>query len=212
MIISVHIAKTGGASFLGYLNSVFGDQVYHGYFFDKEKMPQVSIIHGHFNAYKQKQRYPEAQLITWMRDPIERVISHYQYWQRKPDENNRDCKAIYDNRWSLSDWATQGIESKNWVSRHTCCFDELKIEDYSFIGIKEYYERSITLFNKIFQIDEKYTIPMKNINPNKFVNEKYNDVPQDVKNKIIENNLMDIKLYKEALISFKKKCDQYEIE
>ena len=48
---------------------------------------EVACIHGHFLPVKYRialARRP-AHYVTWLRDPVERIASHYAFWRRDYD-------------------------------------------------------------------------------------------------------------------------------
>jgi hypothetical protein len=91
--ISIHIQKTGGRSFRDTLSGVYGKNgvlvVNHGkkHLFSKDDLtPEVKVIHGHLNYFEIVQKFNldnNIPAIAWMRNPVERVISHYYFIQRK---------------------------------------------------------------------------------------------------------------------------------
>ena len=103
LLISLHMPKTAGVSFGAALQEYFG-QRYLGDYSDfplntptLERHRQaidaclhakdgdfkdVSCIHGHFLPAKYlllADRRP-CRFITWLREPVARLVSHYHYW------------------------------------------------------------------------------------------------------------------------------------
>lgn len=50
---------------------------------------------------------PGIRLGTVIRDPVERVISHYYWWQRWPDPAQYLSNMLHEQGWSLKEFATQ---------------------------------------------------------------------------------------------------------
>src|SRR5437762_9155277 len=101
-LISLHIPKTGGTSFRNILKSVYGDDQVVNFEietngvirlneipFHKKYLPDVKVIHGHFvyetffNSFKLPEGY---KIITWVRDPVKRVISNFYYLESRLKE------------------------------------------------------------------------------------------------------------------------------
>ena len=97
-IISIHIPKTAGTSFRNILKAVYSkEQVVRidiSLPSEKTSFPSTShpppkhlprgcrVIHGHFRYRDLAEFYKlnsDIPIITWVRDPVERVISNYYY-------------------------------------------------------------------------------------------------------------------------------------
>ena len=52
-----------------------------------ELSDQYDIIHGHFRATKYLDVFPDARLITFLRDPLSVTVSLYDHWRTEPKEN-----------------------------------------------------------------------------------------------------------------------------
>lgn len=140
--ISVHIPKTGGTVFLRQILNKKFLEVHVDYrknhFLEKEpKTIECNIIHGHFPA----SRYLERKLpyITWLRDPLERIVSHYN-WILKVTKRE--------------------LEFDEFIEKHANRMNQymdIDREKFVFVGILERWNDSIKLFSRITDTDlEKY--------------------------------------------------------
>lgn len=113
-LISIHVPKCGGTSFLSVLKAWFGKRLYVHYFDEKRgKMPEKKslrsgllkrkfkkgiCIHGHFNkkrGFGIKDYYPEVdQFITILRHPLELALSNYFYIKKQGSYRYRDGEII----------------------------------------------------------------------------------------------------------------------
>ena len=105
----MHIPKSGGTSLsLSLTNAlkpqavVFGfDRVlFGGYrdfasldktvrravFLSPHDLPCAELIIGHISVSTIRQRYPDAQLITMLREPFSRILSHWLFWRSWSEE------------------------------------------------------------------------------------------------------------------------------
>ena len=215
MIIFSHIQKTAGTSLRLDIESGCAGKYFSDYLSDfvlsykdnfkkdrtifKENVKNnakdlinYDIIYGHFcsDKYNCLKDLTTINLITFMRDPIERVISHYYYWKNRVEINDfsdKHCEAYYqlgllrENKLSLVEFAdTEGI--KNIYKLY---FSSNLISDFAFIGIAERFYESIGILNNRF--NTKFTFRKDNITDKSiYIDEiKYS---YDKLNKINEEN------------------------
>ena len=97
-LISIHIPKTAGRSFHEVLKRVYGGSLDKRYekkhfFPDPVKKEQLSGvlpagirgIHGHLTISQVRHLIDKNQpkVITWVRNPVDRVISNYYYFMKR---------------------------------------------------------------------------------------------------------------------------------
>ncbi len=218
MIISVHIPKTGGISFKEILQNGYGKKIVSDNTYLKAPTPferqfairthrikrcvytlrGIECIHGHFMPFKYSAflQDSDVQFITWLRDPAERIISHYYYWKRTPNIN----PGLLRRR----------VEAENWSLEKFCLSEELRnrcaqylqnfpIENFEFIGITEHYEEDATYFmERYFKKNINQVIPKANTNPDK--SGKYAEkISPDFLKELQEFHAEDYALYRYAL-------------
>ncbi len=215
---SVHVYRTAGNTFGGYLNKVFGDK----YFIDYEKFPAQYVqmsegkdvcIHGHITADKYKDRFPDAYLIAWVRNPLQRIVSNYLWWQRiSYAPQSEDWEIFKKENWTLTQFALRSSEGYRVFDRMLCYSKGYKISDFRFIGIVEQFERSIKLFNKIYNIKDppEHESYFVNVDRSKYKDAQYR-IPSNEAEVIIEANLIEFEIYEKAKMYFENLCDKYEV-
>ncbi|KKR70442.1 MAG: Sulfotransferase family [Candidatus Woesebacteria bacterium GW2011_GWA2_40_7b] len=209
MIISIHIPKNAGVSFYSTLKDIYKNRLQIDYQ-DKigsieylrrnfEKYPKIknytTIIHGHFQAEKYLKKYPHAQFITWFRDPVERIVSLYYFWKRKPDYKNSTCVKMLEKKFSLLEFASM----PEVRDMQPYLIKPLNLTDFKFFGIVEHYYMSMFLFKSSMGI-RKLNIHYENVNPNK-KNEMYNTSREERK-RIRNLNREGARLYQKAKLLF----------
>jgi hypothetical protein len=158
MIIFLHIEKTAGTSFktllranygIGYVEankikrSVFTDQDLR---FAKKIFFRIDVIAGH--NLKDPQHHLHiagGNLITFLRQPVDRFISHYQ------DRVIRNGLQL-----TFEEWANRK-ENQNLMVRSIAGSEDLQRakeilkDQFLFVGLTEYFEESLTMLNSFLE-------------------------------------------------------------
>lgn len=212
-VISLHIPKTAGKSFYKILQYVYGDKLdtrtkRKDYFPGKVDLKSlinnipdhVSVIHGHLfyrHVIKIKER-DNSKVITWLRDPVDRVISNY-YFLMQSIRKNPNKKHQHQDKinYTLLDYAAED-SVRNRMSKY---LDGIELEELFFIGILESFDEDLLRLSKM--LDWQVTIP------NVFENSgsSYRESPTcetktvtiAMRDKIRELNMSDVHLYEKAL-------------
>lgn len=230
MIISLHTPKAGGSSFKRVLkdefkysfhtdnkdrpiNKSFDTRIKDAENFRKKfkfiiepyhKLLRVKCIDGHFLPYKYKHYLdrPDVIFVTWLRDPVERLASHYHYWFRSYDKKRSSNlhKKVVENNWSLEKFVFSS-EMKNFYHQFLYNFP---VDNFDFVGITEYFEEDLNYFAEKYLNKNINSIPKFNTNPNKIG--KYIDDPK-MKNELKEFHHLDYSIYDHALRKRKNRAE-----
>ena len=112
---------------------------------------EATCIHGHFLALKYRIALGArpALWITWLRDPVQRLASHYAFWRR--DYDGRDPAQPLRNRMVGEDWSFErfalGPEMRDVYRQYLWGFDPAR---FDFIGITEHYAADLEYFSRRF--------------------------------------------------------------
>lgn len=207
--ISIHVPKTAGTSFLNVLKKNYGSKLKADYldimnlnavilhnvktsFKYPPKFKKYDIITGHFKA--SKYTHLNKPLVAWVRNPVDRAISHYYYWRSlwlKPNKRNWDDKLseLFESGMDL-------VQFSEIFSNQMSYFLDVSIEKFKFIGIVENYNTCLQSFGKIFNINIKQS---KKLN----VGTKHK-VDKDIRKHIALNHKNDFELYYKAIDLFSK--------
>jgi hypothetical protein len=163
--------KTAGTSFRGSLEEHFGDRFRHDYqdyplaHTPRARRQQardwgeaaragdfagVECVHGHFLAVKYlelSERLP-CTFVTWLREPVARLVSHYHYWLRAYDEDSPLVSPLH-----------RRVVEEGWTLQQFCLAPELRdvyseflwgfpLDRLDFVGITEFFPEDLRYFSR----------------------------------------------------------------
>jgi hypothetical protein len=172
---------------------------------DLESLPGRSVIHGHFQAKKYVGRFPNALYVTWLRDPVERIVSHYLYWQRSHIPGDAKWEQVTAQQMRLDQLAQLDFV-RNLQRAYLFPLD---VEQFDFIGITEEYDRSLELFRRLFCPATQFDAAVRNENPNR--QGKFYDLDPELRKKILQCNEGDASIYLAGVRRFHHLCEQMGI-
>jgi hypothetical protein len=169
MLVSVHIPKCAGTSFRTMLRASYRERLWENYgriFSREQARPGVvpagtRCIHGHFLADAFDELFPGRELVTWLRHPVERVVSTYHHFLRTPDFRDDCCRALYEHKLTLREFA-----DLDWMCNTASRYAAGKAcSDFAFIGLVERFEESLLRFHARFGGVAELPMPKNNVNP-----------------------------------------------
>lgn len=215
-LISVHLPKTAGTSFGATLKSRFG-RLYRDDYADggisipaherisaaeaagaviaKQGLGEIACVHGHFlpAKYLLLGRQRDLNFVTWMRDPVARLFSHYHYWQESYDEETSRAhhRQVVEEQWTLEQFCLSE-KFRNIYSQYLWNFP---LERFAFIGVSEYYEEDMLEFSNRFLCA---SAPSHYLNPTTYVTPPHGSNDAFLQ-KVRDFHADDICLYQRAL-------------
>lgn len=213
-IISNHMPKSGGLSFRSHLEYIYGKKnVIHDYTpcghpdYELEPPPpyilnrlrhpkKTTVIHGHF-LMERYAHVPSVHFVCWMRNPIERLLSHYYYWLRSPDYGHSYCLELVEKGLSVVEFA------KLLPNMFTKRFAPLEINDFAFIGLAEQYNDSLKLFYSMFCPNKKPKLDIYE-NRNFARDTKEYRLNKEQRKELEKINKQDMILYRKAVKRFER--------
>lgn len=234
-VIFTHIPRTGGST----LNSILKFQCPPDRFFeiktatnsfyidrfkklDIERKKRLKIISGHTPFGLHRFLPQPSTYITLLRNPIDRILSHYYYVLEQPRHYLYD--RVKSQNMTLKDYISSGVskELDNDQVRILCgdenvyfgfkkCSDiHLKMAKenlrnyFAIIGLQEKFDETIILLRKTFGYKTPFYIK-------KHIGRQYlsrESISRDVIDAIEEKNRLDMELYRYARIMFEASlCD-----
>lgn len=216
MKLFLHMPKCAGTSVLNILENKFEDNIIKDYdsFFKipqekrnekikesielKNNVPEDKIVYGHFFPVKYLANYQEKTiLVTILREPIERLKSHYKFWNLDDFSEHYLWRKMKEKNWTFEEFALCS-EMQNFYSQY---FTGIKLSDFTFIGIYENLDYSIE--KCLLELDVKFDKKIPHLN----VTENNKSINLDIEliEKIKKFHSKDYEIYEYAANKFHKK-------
>lgn len=160
-------------------SSVYGD--------DPAKLRKTGLekkfLTGHFSMAKYKEIFPNSPVVTFFREPVDRVISEYVHFA-----------SHYEFDGSLTDF----YRKPHFQNRQSRSMSGALPTDLEFYGITEDYQRSLEKFNQHYGTN----FPMAKLNTGKYQGAAKSIANESELAEISELNKKDIELYEYAIKHF----------
>jgi len=206
-LVSLHIPKTAGTSFRNILREVYGkshvvrldirrDIELNGKVFSGSRLKTgIKVIHGHFSYQELIDHFninKDIPVVTWIREPAERVISNYFYLDHilktKLHKEKKSMNILSRMQKSILEYAA--VEANR--NRMSKFLDGIEVKELSFIGFTEHYEEDLQYLGNLLNWDN-YSVLKQNIT------EKKPDVDPETLARIKELNASDYEIFNEAM-------------
>ncbi len=130
----------------------------------RDGLPEIDCVHGHFLVVKWLllARKRPTRFVTWLRDPVERLASHYHYWRRSyaPETALPLHRRVVEEDWTFERFAL-GAELRNLASELLWRLPRRRL---AWIGLTETYDEDHADFcRRILGIERPAT--SENVNP-----------------------------------------------
>ena len=212
-LIAIHIPKTAGKSFVAILRSIYGEEnvFWSGrddtgkvlLEFEKaglENMPKVLSGHFSFRQVSRIYRSANVPLVTWLRDPIERVISDYFFFIMRI-QSGLNRKNVHRWNETLLEFACLP-ECRNRMSKF---LDGIKLKEVFFFGLAEHFDEDFQEMRR--RLGWPAVEPVY-INSNRDFRSQFSPIPPENIEQLKKWNKEDIELYREACSLRNARCGQ----
>jgi hypothetical protein len=104
-------------------------------------VPDDELVYGHFFPIKYlgSGYSSEIRLVTILRDPIARLVSHFDFWNRGDFPDHYLWRRMKAERWTLEDFI-MSHEMRNFYAQY---FTQVPLNFFTYIGLYEMLEESI---------------------------------------------------------------------
>ncbi len=209
LIIYLHVPKAAGNSSIGSIKSEVGVENFKsiqwndvdnswGDFIKEHERRKFKLVSGHFRMKHilELDKYEvDYKLVTFIRHPVERIISQYKYLCTDKDPNYIEFRKKYPN---FDDYAYRGV-GPNVVSRilvqGALSFEEYLVKikrKYDFVGVSEHYDFSMLLLMNYLGYD--YTVSQKK---NVTIKNQHNqfEVSKKTYDYLLEKHSLDVQIF-----------------
>ena len=165
-----------------------------------EDFEGIRCIHGHFLPLKYLGLADslECRFVTWLREPVARLVSHYSYWQRSYDPAAAQTSALHrrviEEGWSLQRFCL-APELQNVYTEFLWGFP---LERLDFIGITEFYREELRYFSQTMP-GNKMAPQTLNRRPGEHAPAPANGLTDRDRAEIGDFHAADLALYQQAL-------------
>jgi hypothetical protein len=235
-IIFLHIPKASGSTLHNIIERQYPSEVIYSIdglnvrdstnqfkALPEEQRREIKVLKGHMSFGLHEYLPRPSTYITMLRDPIDRVISHYYYVIRNPQHQLH--KQVKDENLTLQEYVSSGIttEVNNSQTRILAAIDQSKVgfdkiteaafktakqnlkTHFSVIGVTEKFDETLLLLKKVFDWKTPFYI-RENVTKNR---QSKQSLPQETLEIIQRYNQLDIQLYQYAQHQLDQQISQY---
>jgi len=204
VILSVHLPKAAGITLATMFRQAFPDALVDDY---PDRDPwrnaaaEVRVIHGHFELEKYIAIAPAPRVVTFLREPLGRAISHFNFWASTDIESAKDhplfAKYFLEQRPDLERFLL-APELANLMSSFLKPFD--RPEQFWFVGLQEHFAADAACLQRMLGLPVT-PLPVANETARK----SKVDIDPEVKRRFYEIHSEDKRLY-DDMLAFRQRC------
>ncbi len=207
-IFFAHVPKTAGTSFRNSLQDYYGEEhmlcdygpkaiktsteILDCYTAGFDRLPEIlrdfdkTVISAHCHDTKlgllgYKKMFPSAHLVTFLRDPVSRIVSEYYHFKNHLN---------YEGRF------IDFVRNPFFVNRQSKALGGVPLVSFHFIGLTEIYPESVNVFNSMYDTN----IEIYHANKRDTISDPRADINAEDVEEFCRLNIIDITIYNQALV------------
>lgn len=210
-LVSIHIPKTAGSSFFQVLKKVYGkDAVLKLNTMDAgmdDNLPGgIKVIHGHIRADVIAGTFrDQPKLITWLREPVDRVISNYYFSMQRIREGKARPEKMHTRDFTLLEYAQMEVNR----NRASWFLEGSPLEEFFFVGMYESLTDDMNELMRLMNWTDEIRIPHRKSSSDFMMENdcatQIHEIDDKMRSQIAELNSLDVDLYRQAIILREKK-------
>ncbi|GAB3030674.1 hypothetical protein GCM10027285_11670 [Oleiagrimonas citrea] len=165
--------------------------------------PPGKIVYGHFypvkylgGGMKPASAGDDFRMVTILRDPLERMVSHYRFWQTHEHPENHVWSLMHAGAWSFETFAL-GAPMQNFYAQY---LTRISLEQFTYIGILENFPVSVEKCMRVMGVShESCEIPVENRTRNGIAYPSFND---DFIDRFVKHHAEDYAIYLHAVRTY----------
>ena len=165
---------------------------------------EKSIIFGHFLVGKYARfdgcyfrRRKKIFYVTFLREPLQRAISHFFFWKRTAVQGHRVWERFTQENWSLERFLLSR-EHTNFQAKFLWRFP---LNQFDFIGLTEYFHDSVEMLGRVSPLLRGLPIKTENGNPKNSIGASYS-IDSCLASEFMRRNELDYDLYNQGVKRF----------
>lgn len=211
ILIFLHIPKTAGSTFVSVLEREYGHasvlDLYDSTSGDEvaaltpEEMGRTRVVVGHFYFGVHERLPGPCHYVTFLRDPVERVVSHYRFVQRHPEhylheaastlnlaEYVRSCGTAEPNNDQTRLLAGRELASCDGGSSPAMLpVAKRNLDRHAAVGLTEAFDASLLLMRRTFGWSRPFYVSRN-------IGDRHEEVNRDTREVILSHNELDTEL------------------
>lgn len=167
------------------------------------------VIYGHMSSRKYKKAFPDAFYVSFYREPVQRIVSLYNYWKRTPVRYPKRIsearRLLLENDLSLTEFfeILPSLKSNG--------INVVDPDTLDFIGLTSRFQDSLKILQHYFP---ELKLPKEddkamNVNPNKALQDEYQIPQKEYYKSLIPNQ---IEVYEKAVAKFETEWNSLDLK